>query len=141
MQQSPRRIVVGIDGSPPSERALDWAIGEAQRTGTQLFLLTAWRSPTAFGHTFASTQPQVHQLAQEGIDKATAHIHAIAPDVEVRGETVEHQSAAAALTDAAAEDDLLVVGRRGHGSFDDMHVGSVSEHCVRQARCSVVVVR
>ena len=33
-------IVVGVDGSPPSERALDWAIGEAQRTGASLRLVT-----------------------------------------------------------------------------------------------------
>ena len=107
MQPSQGRIVVGVDGSAPSERALDWAIGEAQQSGNELVLLSVWRSPTAFGHTFASTQPQVHHLAQEVIDKATAHVHAVAPDIVVRGKTVEQQPAAAALTDAAREDTIF----------------------------------
>jgi nucleotide-binding universal stress UspA family protein len=37
--------------------------------------------------------------------------------------------------------DLLVVGSKGHGAFTGMLIGSVSQHCVQDARCPVVVVR
>jgi nucleotide-binding universal stress UspA family protein len=48
---------------------------------------------------------------------------------------------AAALIDESSRADLLVVGRRGHGGFLGMRLGSVSQHCVNAAHCPIVVVR
>jgi nucleotide-binding universal stress UspA family protein len=48
---------------------------------------------------------------------------------------------AGVLLSRALDADLLVVGVRGHGGFEGLLVGSVSEQCVRHARCSVVVAR
>ena len=45
-----------------------------------------------------------------------------------------------ALLEAAHGAQLLVVGSRGHGAFAGMLLGSVSQHCVQQAPCPVVVV-
>lgn len=50
-------------------------------------------------------------------------------------------NAVRALLDASAGAELLVVGNRGHGGFVGALLGSVSQHCLHQATCPVVVVR
>jgi len=54
---------------------------------------------------------------------------------------VRRGAAAEVLLDAADEADLLVVGSQGHGGFAGMLLGSVSQHCVRHARCPVAIIR
>ncbi|MEU3985934.1 universal stress protein [Streptomyces sp. NPDC026672] len=58
-----------------------------------------------------------------------------------RGPQVVEGHPAAALTEAAKDAELLVVGSRGHGAFTGMLLGSVSHHCVHHATCPVLVVR
>ncbi len=134
------RIVVGVDGSPSAQRALDWAVGEAQRTGASLHLVSAWVFPMALGYAFTTTVRQVEDAAQAIIDEGIAHVHEVAPEVPVSGETTE-QTPAPALVKASAGADLLVVGSRGRGGFEGLLLGSVSQHCSRHAACSVAVVR
>jgi nucleotide-binding universal stress UspA family protein len=140
MPGAERRIVVGVDGSPPSERALDWAIDEAQRTAASLHLVAAWMFPMALGYAFTTTVNEVRQSAQDVVDRAVAHVTEVAGDVTVSGETSE-QLPAPALIAAAKDADLLVVGSRGLGGFEGLLIGSVSQYCTRHATCSVVVVR
>jgi len=140
MPGAERRIVVGVDGSPPSERALDWAVAEVRRTGAALHLVSAWTFPMALGYAFTTTVHQVQQSAQDVIDRAMAHVGEVAGDVTVTGETSE-QAPAPALIAAAKGADLLVVGSRGLGGFQGLLIGSVSQYCTRHATCSVVVVR
>lgn len=140
MPGAARRIVVGVDGSLPSQRALDWAITEAGRTGDPLHLVTAWMFPMALGYAFTTTVDEVRRSAQDVIDRATAHVTEVAPDITVTGETSE-QLPAPALVAAAKDADLLVVGSRGLGGFEGLLMGSVSQYCTRHAKCSVVVVR
>ena len=45
------------------------------------------------------------------------------------------------LLGASAGADLLVLGSRGHGGFAGALLGSVGQHCVRHARCPVVIIR
>jgi len=132
--------VVGVDGSPSSARALEWAVAEARRTGGTLHLVSAWIFPMALGYAFTSTVAEVQQAAQDVIDHAMAYVHQAAPEVEVSGETTE-QMPAQALVTAADGADLLVVGSRGRGGFEGLLLGSVSQHCSRHASCSVAVVR
>jgi nucleotide-binding universal stress UspA family protein len=140
MSDPQRRIVVGVDGSPPSERALDWAIGEAQRSGAALHIVTAWVFPMALGYAFTTTVDDVRREAQARVDRALAHVREVAPGVHATGETTE-QLPAPGLVAAAKGADLLVVGSRGLGGFEGLLQGSVSRYCTRHATCSVVVVR
>ena len=140
MTDAERRIVVGVDGSPSSGRALDWAIAEAQRTGGTLRLVSAWMFPMALGYAFTTTVHEVRDAAQDGVDRAVAHVAEVAPEITVTGETTE-QPPGPALVAAAKDADLLVVGSRGLGGFEGLLLGSVSQYCTRHAACSVVVVR
>ena len=140
MTDEARRIVVGVDGSESSGRALTWAIGEAQRAGGTLRLVSAWMFPMALGYAFTTTVPEVRDAAQDVVDRAVARVAEVAPEVPVSGETVE-QPAGPALVDAAKDAEMLVVGSRGLGGFEGLLLGSVSQYCTRHATCSVVVVR
>jgi nucleotide-binding universal stress UspA family protein len=134
------RIVVGVDGSPASERALEWAAAEAERTGSSLHLVSAWLFPMALGYAFTTTVDDVRRSAQGALERAVARVANVAPGVPVSGETIE-QAPGAALVAAAVGAELLVVGSRGLGGFQGLLLGSVSQFCTRHAACSVVVVR
>jgi nucleotide-binding universal stress UspA family protein len=134
------RIVVGVDGSVESERALEWATRHAQLSGSVLDIVTAWVFPMALGYALTTTVDEVRHHARDLVDQSVAFVAKVAPEVMVRGEETE-QSPGPALVRAGKGADLLVVGSRGNGGFKELMVGSVSSYCARHATCSVVIVR
>lgn len=138
------RIVAGVDGSPPSVNALRWAVREAKLTGATLDAVIAWEFPIAAGGmgwapTSGIDDTDYSELAAKALNAAIAEVSP-PPEVHIRQVVVEG-NAAQVLLDAAADADLLVVGNRGHGSFADALIGSVSVRCLHHAHCPVVVVR
>jgi nucleotide-binding universal stress UspA family protein len=140
MAGSHRPIVVGVDASPCSRRALEWAAEEARRRALPLRVVHAWVYPMAPGYAFTATVHDVRGVAQEVLDRAVAQVRQLAPEIDVTGELVESLPAPA-LVAAAQDAELLVVGSRGHGGFEGLLLGSVSRYCARHATCSTVVVR
>jgi nucleotide-binding universal stress UspA family protein len=135
------KIVVGVDGSDPSLNALEWAARQAELTGSTLEAITTWDWPRSYGG--AVPLPSDYNPksdAQELVDEAAARVRDAHPRIDVRATVVEGHPAPV-LIEASGGADLLVVGSRGHGEFAGMLLGSVSEHCVTNARCPVVVVR
>jgi nucleotide-binding universal stress UspA family protein len=136
----PVRIVVGVDGSDFSKHALAWALGQAERTGGTIEAVCTWVLPTNYG--WFDTLPPIDFAADA---KTTLHDTV----VEVLGatssvpvtETVLEGHAALVLSERSEHADLVVVGRRGHGEFVGMLIGSVSEYLVAHAHCPVVVVQ
>jgi nucleotide-binding universal stress UspA family protein len=137
------KVVVGVDGSENSRRALRWAADSAERRDAVLLVVTSWQYP-AF-----STMPAFGVLppAEEMSREAEAGLRELLRQEGLVGredltvlELVTQGPAAPALLDAAADADLLVVGSRGHGGFKGLLLGSVSQACVSHARCPVVVV-
>lgn len=135
-----QRIVVGVDGSEPAQRALEWALGQAKLTGAVVDAVLAWQYPVSYGWAIAEQDAPLSDLARQTLDKAISEAAAVAPGVVVRGHVLE-QNPAQALIDAAEGADLLVVGSRGHGGFVGALLGSVSQHCVHHAPCPVLVMR
>jgi nucleotide-binding universal stress UspA family protein len=137
-----KRIVVGVDGSPSSVHALEWAIHQAELTGDVIDAVHAWHFPNDYGMPVADV-PDFAGLAAEILDKAIAEArnatHESAP-AEIRPVVLEGNPAQA-LLDMAKGADLLVVGSRGHGGFTGALLGSVSQHVVHHSPCPVVVVR
>jgi nucleotide-binding universal stress UspA family protein len=135
------RIVVGVDGSPSSVAALDWAARQAELTGSSLELVMSWEWPTTYGAPFAfPADYSPADDAQKVLDDAATALRAAHPGVDIHASLAEGHPAPV-LVDASKGAQLLVVGCRGHGEFAGMLLGSVSEHCVTNAHCPVLVFR
>lgn len=135
------RIVVGIDGSPMSVAALNWAVRQAGLTGSAIEAITTWEWPTNYGWAFpfpSDYNPAAD--AERMLTQTLEPVQAAHPDVPIRLTVVEGHPAHV-LVKASKGADLLVVGSRGHGEFAGMLIGSVSEHCVTNAHCAVLVLR
>ena len=139
------RIVAGVDGSPSSLAALQWAIRQAALTGGSVTAVLAWQYPatiTGYGWApIAVVEPGDHEeMAQKALTEAVAAVDTRGCDVQI-SQWVQQGNPAQVLIDAAAGADLLVVGSRGHGGFAELLLGSVSMHCVHHAPCPVTVIR
>jgi nucleotide-binding universal stress UspA family protein len=138
---STRRIVVGIDGSPSSLAALEWAARQAEFTGSALEVMIVWQWPMSYG--FAMPLASDFDPATEAgkvLDGAIADARKAHPEVEIRPSIIEGFPAQV-LVEASKDAELVVVGSRGHGEFAGLLIGSVSEHCVTHAHCPVLVLR
>lgn len=128
-----QRIVVGVDGSEPARRALEWAAAQAERTGATLDIRTAPECQHAIDRP-SSSDDAMTRLVHD----ATSEVHRLAPGVT----TTEHVASyppAADLVAASEGAELLVVGARGRGGFG-LLIGSVGFHCLHLSRCPVVIV-
>jgi len=137
------QIVVGVDGSEASMRALEWAADEARRRHAHLRVVHAWLEVFVDGYFVAPAvyeREAVEAAARETLDKAVASVPDGSPAIDVEPVLV-HGQPAAVLLDEAEHADLVVVGSRGHGGFAGLLLGSVSQRVVHHAPCPVVVVR
>jgi nucleotide-binding universal stress UspA family protein len=133
------QIVVGVDGSPSSLSALEWAADQAERSGAQLEIVTAWQFPKSYGYPLplrddfdpAAVAKEVSGAAADAVRKSH-------PALSVKVVVVEGH-AGQALTGLAAGADMLVVGSRGHSEIVGILIGSISEYCVSHAKSPVVV--
>ncbi|MEU6379855.1 universal stress protein [Streptomyces sp. NPDC046909] len=133
-----RPVVAGVDGSPESLAAAEWAAREAVRRDLPLHLVHAsdWapdRAPSA-----AASAVRRH-VGRGVLRKAEERIARTCPGVRLTDEHAE-APAAAALTNAAHNAELLVLGSRGLGGFTGFVVGSVARAVVARATRPVVLV-
>ena len=143
----PRRIVVGVDGSPSSRAALRWAVRQAVLTGGTVDAVSAFQVPASeHGYAWGQGPIGVDDSAERRADgrKALDAVisEEVAPD-QIRRVTahVIYGHAAEVLLDAAADADLLIVGSRGHGAFAEALLGSVGQYCAHHAHCPVLIMR
>lgn len=122
---SPPRVVVGVDGSPASLRALTWAVSHARLSGATLVPLSV------VGGRDDETAPEALRAAAEA---------AGCGDVVVEPQ-VRHGNVSQELLAAAATADLLVIGSRGRGGFASLLLGSTSSQVAGHSTRPVVVVR
>lgn len=142
-------VVVGVDASRSSMRALTFAARMAELMRADLTVVSAWMSP---GHQpwmeagWADPVQTADLLAAEAEAAAACVRDALAlvedqhPSVHAVGRTPEGRAASALLQESASAG-LLVVGSRGHGGFTGLILGSVSRAVLRRADLPVAVVR
>ncbi|MER7167118.1 universal stress protein, partial [Micromonospora sp. NPDC000207] len=137
-------VVVGVDASPLSHDAVEFAAREALTRDTDLVALHAYRHPTTTGP--GDMQPLVYDRADlhEEEDRVTAEVLAGAaerwPGLTVTRRTVRARPRAA-LLDAARSAQLVVVGGHGHSALGGLLLGSTGHALLHHADCPVAVVR
>jgi nucleotide-binding universal stress UspA family protein len=138
-------IIVGVDGSGHSQRALEWAAREAALRQVPLTVLTVRQAvagfaggPVVYPLTGGPTLEDVREQAQQETDKVLEGIGGQRP-AEVTVRAVDGFPANELLL-AADEAEVLVVGSRGTGGFARLLMGSVSTQATHHAKCPVVVI-
>lgn len=133
-------VVVGVDGSEGSARALTWAADEAQARGWTVVAVLTWDMLDQ--HHIDGTRhfdPQYDE--RSALATLDHHVDAV---LGPRAEAVQRRAvldiAARGLLEASADAALLVVGARGLGGFKGLVLGSVSQHCLHHATVPVAVV-
>jgi nucleotide-binding universal stress UspA family protein len=136
-------VVVGVDGSEESLRAVEWAALEARRHRAPLRIVSV---PVLLPRQRACAQaPETVGARLQGascraLDEAITRSREIAPGRLIDVDLLAGPPALA-VTQSGSGALMLVVGARGSGGFAAMTLGSVSRYAAVQARCPVIVVR
>jgi nucleotide-binding universal stress UspA family protein len=141
-EETPRRVVVGVDGSENSARAAVWAAREAVSRHVPLTVVHALHLPEGAA---AVLEPVEHakrrrEQGRKLLDLVARDLRGGFPDLEIETELSE-LSAARTLSTLSLESALVVSGARGHGGFAGMLLGSVSRKLAAHAHSPLVVVR
>ena len=158
-------VVVGVDGSAQSIRALRVAAQEARCRSARLHVVyvfapvparevgtvatvTATASPASSAAMLreayrrsAAHELEARQRAEGRLGQVVREAGSALDGVAVERTVVSDEHPSAALIGLAGNADLLVVGSRGFGGFKGLLLGSVSQQCVQHATCPVLVVR
>lgn len=133
-------VVVGVDGSEPSQRALAWAVDYARCRSLPVVALHAWVVPySPFGLYAPPDLGKQAQAATRFLDDELAGIDESGLVAPIERRVVE-QRAITALLEASAGASIVVVGSRGRGQVTRMLLGSVSEQLSHHANCPVAVI-
>jgi nucleotide-binding universal stress UspA family protein len=129
-------IVVGVDGSEQSVRALTWATGEAALHGGDLGVIHAWEYP------YASTSEGRHLAEADATTLLAGAVHLARQRVAGHVDsTLFEGGAVSALLNASRTAAMVIVGSRGRGGLRAMVSGSVAIAIASHAASPVVVVR
>ena len=137
-------IIVGVDGSGHSQRALEWAMKEAAIRRVPLTVLTVHEAIRGY-YSRIVVYPddpirteEARQAAQAETDKVLAGLDGPRPDsvtvTAVHGFPVEE------LINAGKDADMIVLGSRGAGGFTRLMMGSVAGQVAQHAHCPVLLV-
>jgi nucleotide-binding universal stress UspA family protein len=140
-------VVVGVDGSPESRAAIEYAMREALRRRAWLKVVAAAQLPEYWTIAYGTSElpsPQeiiadTKRIARETLD-AVVNDHPELAAVEFGVEAIAGPPGPV-LVEASEGADVLVLGHRGRGAVRSALLGSVGLHTILHATCPVTVVR
>jgi nucleotide-binding universal stress UspA family protein len=137
-------IIVGVDGSGHSQRALEWAMKEAAIRQVPLTVLTVHEAIRGYFSGMAvypddpARTEEARKAAQAETDEVLAKLDGPHPDsVTVRA---VHGFPVEELINAGKDADMIVLGSRGAGGFTRLMMGSTADQVARHAHCPVLIV-
>jgi nucleotide-binding universal stress UspA family protein len=139
-----RQIVVGVDGSENSRRALEWAGEQARRQSAELVVVHAWNVPAyAYGTSMVPFTPTMYERLHHGVD-ARKMVESMVADAALAGVQVDvrvtSDGAGRALVEAGRDASMIVVGSRGRSGLSELVLGSTARYVSRHASVPVVVI-
>ncbi|MFF4737072.1 universal stress protein [Streptomyces sp. NPDC001262] len=137
------RVLAGYDGSEPALRALDRAVDEAVRRGTELEILCGWpwgRYLVPESVMRCGDGQVLHDQARSAMNRAVVRVHRRAPGLSVVP-TLTTESPARALVRSGQSAGLTVLGSRGYGGFAGLLLGSVTLRVAAHTASPLLVVR
>jgi nucleotide-binding universal stress UspA family protein len=136
-------VVVGVDGSEESLRAVEWAAMEAVRHGVPLRVVSAPAMPPrmrVYGVTPLTVADALRGASRRALAEAITRAGEVTSELLIDTDLLTGRPALA-VADSGAGALMLVVGARGAGGFAAMLLGSVSRYSAMHAACPVVVAR
>ena len=134
-----REIVVGIDGSPQSILALEWATTLAPTLDATIVAVAAWQLESAYGAPRRDGwDPKI--IADETLANTLTEAFGDNPPAGLTTECYRGQPAKV-LMERSKSAAMLILGSRGYGGFKGLLLGSVSTACAAHAHCPVLVAR
>lgn len=139
-----KKIVLALDGSDGSKKALDWTVAYAKENKVEVHVVTVIESTGLVSLEPSSLILQMEELRQQYLTKLN---EATKPLCDGQLCTIQTKilegNAAEALIRYAKEitADMVICGTHGWGNFTALLVGSVAHKLVTYAECSVLVVK
>jgi universal stress protein A len=135
-----KRVLVGVDFSEASRRALDRGRSWAERLGVPLAVLHVLQTPAPMLPEAQIALPDSAWL-QSLEEQARSHLDTWTRDLPGVEVLVRWGSPAEELVTEADPETLLVVAQRGHSLLERLLFGSTANRVVSHAQCDVLVVR
>lgn len=133
-------VVVGVDGTSAGREALRVGLHEATLRQCAVEVVTCWQPDTWYGSTMGEQPDDIQKRAQLAQEETVTAVLADTTDRPVLSRRLIQGPAGPALAKLSNGAEFLVVGTHQKNVVERSVLGSVSEHCVRHARCPVIVV-
>jgi nucleotide-binding universal stress UspA family protein len=158
------KILVGVDGSENSEKALDCALEIADKFSASVLILNVFQPPQEFRYQLntyqqppasgyyeksSEYQPNIASLIKDLrnvheaiLSKATERATKLKPNLKITFELKEGDASSQIVETATnGEFDLIVIGHRGDSEIKELFLGSTSERVAHRAECAVLIAK
>ena len=149
-----KKVLVAVDGSENSDRALDFALDLAEKYTAGVTVLNVSESPAIGAVTLEPTEPTAYagvtvnfykdlqRFHEEILRKAVNRAREFKPNVTVLSKLREGNAASEIVAEAKEGGfDIIVVGHKGLGRVKELFLGNISEKVAHLAPCPVMIVR
>lgn len=139
------KVLVAVDGSENSDRALDFALDFAEKYNADLAVINVNESSAVAAFpddSMVVVAKDLRKFHEDVLEKAIAHAKQTKPNLLVSS-SLREGDPALEIASAAKEGsfDIVVVGHQGIGKVKGIFLGSISEKVTRSVSCTVVIVR
>jgi nucleotide-binding universal stress UspA family protein len=141
-----RKILVAVDGSEPSLKALKHAVELAKKHKSEIRVISVVEElKLPFGAEYRLWANESHQElirnSIECLNEELSNIREKEPGIAIDAEIIEGNPADKIISFSEAENvDLIVMGKKGTGVFEGLVMGSVTQKVINKSRITVMVV-
>lgn len=149
-----KRVLVAVDGSENSNRALDFALDLAEKYNANVMVLNVSESPAvgvvpleptehvAYAGGAVDFYKDFQRFHEDILRKAVHRAREFKPNVTVSSKLREGNAASEIVSEAKEGGfDIIVVGHKGLGRVKELFLGNISERVAHLAPCPVIIVR